>query len=63
LKGGPAQRGRRRGPGGGVGRRLGSGRGGDPPGFGSPRVTAPWYCRGGRRSGGPELGRRRGISV
>ena len=63
LKGGPAQRGRRRGPGGGVGRRLRSGRGGGPPGFGSPRVAAPWYCRGGRRSGGPELGRRRGISV
>ena len=32
-------------------------------GFGSPRVTAPWYCRGGRRSGGQEMGRRRGISV
>ena len=63
LKGGPAQSGRRRGPGGGVGRRLRSGRGGGPPGFGSPRVAAPWYCRGGRRSGGLELGWRRGISV
>jgi hypothetical protein len=49
---------RRRGPGGARGGRCSG-----VPGVRSPRIDSLWFCRGGRRSGGLELGRRRGISV